>query len=148
MINIKKSSDSIDSIDSSENERIEKQYEFIFYHGSFILQKYLLKKFNIDISKVCTNIPISEPIIQKNHDQLVMRIVDIDHKNTLDKEFNIDIKFFINSVNSVFSILKEGIVENDIKILDNYNFILDDEYNMYIDDGEEIEFKIAVVKKE
>jgi hypothetical protein len=77
-----------------------------------------------------------------------MRIVDIDHKNTLDKEFNIDIKFFINSVNSVFSILKEGIVENDIKILDNYNFILDDEYNMYIDDGEEIEFKIAVVKKE
>lgn len=108
----------------------EKQLDIIFYYGAYPLWKYLDKKFNIDIRDVCHRVAIDEPVLHQLNGVYTMRIVDNEYDHNLDETHNENISFLLNCINSVFKMLKEGIIKNGEHILAPYHFQLDDNRNL------------------
>jgi hypothetical protein len=126
------------------------QLTWIFYHGGHPLWLYLQQTFAIDISDVCARIAKEEPVLKTNFGDLVARVVKVPHECKLPPTHNNDVIFIVNSINTVFESLKEGVEKDGDKILKQYKFALDKYHNMYLVDVEtEIpvdDNAIAVVK--
>lgn len=132
--------------DDNEETRQKKQLEFIFHYGSYVLWKYLKQKFEIDLTEVYPKIPIDEPFITKDNVKLTMRIVDKNHINDLNKKFIPDINFFVNAVNTVYNTLKIGLEHKGENILEKYEFKIDEDYKLYLDENDT--YRLAVVSME
>ena len=130
---------------TTNDEVQKKQLEFIFHYGSYILWKYLLKKFNIDLSDVYAKIPSEEPFIMKDNIKFTMRIVQHDFKSNIDKKYYSDISFFVNAVNTVFNTFKAGLESNGKQILADYTFQLDNNFNLYLDSADEFRLGVMMV---
>ena len=111
-----------------------------------MLWKYLKQKFEIDLTEVYPKIPIDEPFITKDNVKLTMRIVDKNHINDLNKKFIPDINFFVNAVNTVYNTLKIGLEHKGENILEKYEFKIDEDYKLYLDENDT--YRLAVVSME
>jgi hypothetical protein len=130
---------------TSNDENQKKQLEFIFHYGSYALWKYLLKKFNLDLSEVYGKIPSEEPFITKDDIKFTIRIVDNNYDGKIDKKYFPDIGFFINAVNTVYNTFKLGLEHNGEKVLASYEFKMDSAYNLYLDDSDNYRLGVVII---
>lgn len=72
--------------------------------------------------------------MKTNLGDLVARVVKVPHECRLPPTHNNDVIFIVNSINTVFESLKEGVERDGIKILEQYKFQLDKYHNMYLID--------------
>ncbi len=122
----------------------QKQLEYIFYYASYPLQQFIKKKFDVDITDVYDKVPVEEPFIVKNDIKFGLRVVDKNYISDLPEDFNVDITFLINAVNTMFETFKITLEKNEEKILQPFNFILDNNNNLCFNEDDEL--KLGVVK--
>lgn len=112
------------------------QLTWIFYHGGHPLWLYLQQTLAIDITDVCARIAKEEPVLKTNFGDLVARVVKVPHECKLSPPHNNDVIFIVNSINTVFESLKEGMEKNGEKILESFQFRLDKYHNMFLVNSE------------
>lgn len=108
------------------------QLTWIFYHGGQPLWLYLQQTLDVDITDVCARIAKEEPILKTNFGDLIARVVKLPHECKLPPSHNNDVIFIVNSINTVFESLKEGIEKDGEKLLKKFKFALDKYNNMYL----------------
>lgn len=114
----------------------EDNLHWIFYHGAHSLWVYLQQVFDIDITDVCSSVAKDEPVLAtKLGTKLVARVVSAPNEQKLPLKFNNNVIFIVNSINSVFEVLKEGVERDGEKILAKYEFKLDAFHNLYLFDS-------------
>jgi hypothetical protein len=114
----------------------DEQLTWIYYHGAHPLWLYLKTLLDIDITEVCPRVAKDEPILNAKNGDLVARVVELPHDQKLRPEFNNDVIFLVNSINTVFEILKNGVERDGQLILKNYKFKLDEYNNLYLTENE------------
>ncbi len=122
----------------------QKQLEYIFYYASYTLQEYIKKKFDVDINDVYDKIPVEQPFIIKNDIKFGLSVVSKDYVHDLPDDYNVDITFLINAVNTMFETFKITLEKNETKILQPFNFILDKNNNLCFNENDDI--KIGVIR--
>ncbi len=110
----------------------EDQLAWIFYHGGYPLWLYLRESIGINIGDVCAKIAKEEPILKTTNGDLVARVIKTPHECKLSPIHNNDVIFLINSINTVFESLKEGVERDGVKLLGQFKFQLDKYHNMYL----------------
>ena len=113
-----------------EEETPNEQLNIIFYYGAYPLWKFLNIKFSIDIRDVCAQVSKYDPTLFVSNGKYNTLIVDNNYQNNLDETHNEHITFLLNCINSVFNMLKEGIIKNGEHILRPYYFQLDEYKNL------------------
>lgn len=132
-------------------DEVKEDYlKVIFHYGAYPLWKYLLSNFGINIVDFCKYVTKEEPVLVVKEVEIVTRVVTPSDKSFSD-ENNTDALFLLNSVNTVYKSLQTAIVDkNEVQVLKDYNFTLDDQKNMYLVDlnGDRVtEDVIAVMYK-
>lgn len=129
----------------------EEHLSVIFYHGAYPLWQYLQEIINIDITEVCAYVAKDEPILQVDSSKLTCRVVNLPYDECLPSIYNNDKTFLLNSVNTVFQMLKAGIEKDGQRLLSDYKFKLDGNHNLILlgEDGSPVSDRaIAVIQVE
>lgn len=110
----------------------EEHLSIIFYHGAYPLWSYLQEVVGINITEVCAYVAKEEPVLQKEDTKLVCRVVDIPYEGSVPSIYNNDKIFLLNSINTVFELLKAGIEKDGEKLLSAFKFKLDSQHNLIL----------------
>lgn len=110
----------------------EEHLSVIFFHGAYPLWKYLGEIIGIDITDVCAYVAKEEPVLQVGDSQLTCRVVNLPYDEGLQSVYNNDKTFLLNSVNTVFEMLKAGIEKDGRRLLSDYKFTLDLNHNLVL----------------
>lgn len=110
--------------------------DFIFYHGAHPLWSYLQAVLDIDITSVCARVAKDEPLLKTSEGEIAARVVTLPYARTLGPASNNDITFLLNSITTVFKSLRGGLEQDGEKILQAYDFALDDQSNLMLVDAE------------
>ena len=154
------------NIETTENDKNDiKKLEFIFGFATPSLYKYLLQKFDLDLTSVY-KVPTKSPEIKINRKDdiysLTLDIVDKDYSFNFyeiikegdedEEKIKSDIvehlTFLINAVNSSFNFFKRTIKtskDSNDYILIEKEMKLDENTNLYIDEDDE--FRIGIIIK-
>lgn len=142
-----------------------KKLDFIFTYANHVLQKYLMKKFNINLSSAC-KVPVKTPsilftlkdtqyniyldIVDKNYildlDIILNNVDELCEKENIKKELIKHCTFLINAVNSSFNYLKRTLKyskDDDEYLLINENLLIDENTNLYIEETDD--YKIGII---
>lgn len=110
--------------------------DIIFYHGAHPLWSYLQAVLSVNITSVCARVAKDEPLLKTSEGDIAARVVTLPHTRTLDPVSNNDITFLLNSITTVFKSLRNGVERDGEKILQAYEFSLDDQSNLVLVDVE------------